>query len=188
MSEQSPLVEVDVGPAEAEHLVAAHPGHGGEPQRREQPVTGGGPQERLQLLGRPGLLSLDADASTSLRIEGVEGLVEQHQRGAAHEGAGHGDPLPLADRELRGSTIGQSRRHFEKIEHLGHPGRPGAPVALPSGQAESDVRADVAVLQERGALGYRRDRSLGRSQVDPIVEHDPAGDLDRSGVGGLVRR
>jgi hypothetical protein len=49
------LGDVDVGPLEAEDLVAAHAGHGGEPQHREQPVTRRGPQERLQLRGGPRL-------------------------------------------------------------------------------------------------------------------------------------
>ena len=48
------LVEVD--PPEPEQFVAAHSGERRDPQRREQPMTGGGSQERLQFPGGPGLL------------------------------------------------------------------------------------------------------------------------------------
>ena len=47
---EATLLDVDVGPLEPEDLVAAHPGHGGEPQDREEPVTGGGAQELAELL------------------------------------------------------------------------------------------------------------------------------------------
>lgn len=46
---QSLLLEVDVGPLEADYLVAAHPGHRGEPEQREQPMPSGRAQELAQL-------------------------------------------------------------------------------------------------------------------------------------------
>src|SRR2546421_12641589 len=41
------FVEVDVGPLKAEELVAAHSGVSGQPERRKEALSGGGPQERL---------------------------------------------------------------------------------------------------------------------------------------------
>ena len=48
-------LEVDVVPAQAEDLVAAHAGGGQQPERGEQPMPCGGVQERLELIGCPGL-------------------------------------------------------------------------------------------------------------------------------------
>lgn len=47
---------IEVVPAQPEQLIAAHAGERRHPQRGEEPVAGGGSQERLQLLGGPGLL------------------------------------------------------------------------------------------------------------------------------------
>lgn len=51
---QSRRVLVEVVPPEPEELAPAQAGEGRHPQGREEPVTGGGSQERPQLLGGPG--------------------------------------------------------------------------------------------------------------------------------------
>ena len=50
------LVEVDVGPAQPEELAATHAGHCRQPERGEQSMAGGGPQEQAELFGGPCLL------------------------------------------------------------------------------------------------------------------------------------
>ena len=59
------------------------------------------------------------DALARLGVEVSRGLVRQQNEGPVDEGAGHGDTLLLATRELAGQVvplIGQTHQ----IEHLGH--------------------------------------------------------------------
>ena len=49
-----------------------------------------------------------AHGDAQLGVEVREGLVEQEHLGLPHHGAGHGDTLALAARELTGATIEES--------------------------------------------------------------------------------
>lgn len=53
---QAGVLEVEVAPAQAEQFAAPQTGVGRQPQGGEQPVSGRSPQERLELLGGPGVL------------------------------------------------------------------------------------------------------------------------------------
>ncbi len=70
-------VAVDVIPFEAEEFAASHPGVGCEPERREQAVACCGMQERLELLGCPGLL-LDLGDGAQFGGVGDERDVARH--------------------------------------------------------------------------------------------------------------
>ena len=77
--EVQPLLgEVDVGPLEAEHLVAAHPGHGRQPVEREESVADRCAHELAQLvLGQRD--TLDALEGTLLGCPGHDGHISGHQ-------------------------------------------------------------------------------------------------------------
>jgi hypothetical protein len=87
------LAVSEVGPLESEDLVAAHAGHGGEPQDREEPMPGGGAQEQPELLVGPG-------AAFCLLERPLLGCSGQFGDVAGHEPAADGVVEGAADAQV----------------------------------------------------------------------------------------
>jgi hypothetical protein len=85
---------------------------------------------------------LDAHLLAQLGVEVGQRLVQQHDRGAAHQGAGDGHALLLAARKLRGAARGQ-RAQAHHVQRLGH-----APSRL-VGRQLHDVQREGHVLSHR---------------------------------------
>ena len=97
-------------------------------------------------------LDLDLHRAPQLEVEGTEGLVEQQHLRLVDEGAGQGDALLLATREL-GGLLARLAGQLDQLEHLVDLGvhvRLLAPA-----QPERDVLEDVEVREEGVALEDR---------------------------------
>ena len=73
---------------------------------------------------------LAAELLAGRRVEGREGLVEEEEPGRGGDGAGEGDPLPLAARELRGTPAAEAVE-LQQGERLRRPARPARRVRAP---------------------------------------------------------
>ncbi len=101
------------------------------------------------------LAELDAD----LGVEGAEGLVEEQERGPRGEGAGEGDALPLAAREL-GRVAAAERVELHEAEQLVDDGVDLFLRALPDLEAKGDVLAHRHVTEERVVLEDEADGAV----------------------------
>jgi hypothetical protein len=72
------FVQVDVGPAEAQEFAATHPGVGGEPERREQPMSDPSLQKLAELFGSPGLGFVFGDGAESWCVGDVGDVAGEH--------------------------------------------------------------------------------------------------------------
>ncbi len=97
------------------------------------------------------------------RIEGREGLVQQQQRPAPHQGAGQPHPLLLAAGEL----LRQARQHLPQahlVSGLLHQPFLGRIQAQAGMQADGDVVEHRQVQEEVVILEQGGDRALGGAQ------------------------
>ena len=65
------------------------------------------------------VLDLVLHLFAQLLVEGAQRLVHQHQIGLEHQGAGNGDALLLAARQLARAAVAHLRQ-FDELEDLGH--------------------------------------------------------------------
>mgnify|MGYP007043774161 CR=1 FL=1 len=67
------------------------------------------------LIAQP--LHMGQDLCLAGSVEGGQRLVHQHEVGLEHQGAGNGDALLLAARELAGAAVA----HLRQLHHLSYP-------------------------------------------------------------------
>ena len=123
---------------------------------------------------------LGAHLRAQAGIEGVEGLVEQHQLGRGRERAGERDALLLAPGELVRAALGQVGQP-DQLQQLSH----ATGVALRTRKSKGDVGGDVEVGEQRSLLRHEADPALLGGDVGALVADDPLADANRAGVGAL---
>src|SRR5262249_4112146 len=157
-----PLVEL-LGRRYLEHAPVAHDG------------DAIGQRERLLLImrdvhGRDAQLLLEltdlgAHLDADLRVEVRQGLVQQEDVRVQHEGAGQGDPLLLATRELSRVALLEARQ-----VDLGEAGGPtvgdGRAAELPEPAPAGDVRLHRHVRPQRVVLEHHAD--VARVRPEPV--------------------
>ena len=123
------------------------------------------------------VFELLARARPQLRVQVGERLIQEKDRGLAHERPGERDPLPFAPGELARLALQQRL----DPEHRGRP-RDLALVLVPRQalrlQREGDVLEDGQVGVERVGLEDHRDAALARGE--PVDDHAPDQDLPRA--------
>ena len=138
------------------------------------------------------LPELDLHRVPELRVEGVEGLVEEEDGRLEHEDPGDRDPLLLAARELARVAVGEAAEGDE-VERLRHPVIPFGPRDLAHGEAVLHVAPDAQVGKEGVALEDHPDVApVGRHEGHvALSDHDATllGDVearDAAKEGGLA--
>ena len=118
--------------------------------------------------------SWDAD----LDVEGAEGLVEQEHRRLVDQGAGEGDPLLLAARELMGVAVAEAAE-ADAVEQLLAPAGALGRRHFADLQWELDVLAHAHVAEDRVVLEDEADPPRLRRQVGDVAVAQP----DVAGIG-----
>jgi hypothetical protein len=124
-----------------------------------------------------------AHADAQLRVEVREWLVEEERLGLAHDGAAHGDALPLAAGELRGPSFEQLGEP-EELRDLVHAPRDLLLRRPPRLQPVPHVLADGHVRVERVGLEDHRDVATPRREIGDVAVPDrdlAAGDFLEAG-------
>ena len=139
----APLVEVNVGPFESEDLVAAHAGHGGQPDDREEPVPCCGAHQQTQFLGgQRGAFDLLERAL--LGGSGQKGDVAGHQpptlRIRERSADDEVDPVDRLGGEAL-ALVGVPERFVERVELL-----VAQPADTDTPQRRDDVQMDVSLI------------------------------------------
>ena len=120
------------------------------------------------------VLELDLHLTAQLEVERTQGLVEQEERRAVHDGARESHALLLATRELRRLAV-RDVIEFHELESLVRE-RIGI-LDTAALETERDVLDDRHVRKERVALEHRVDGPL----VGPSARHIPTADEDAAG-------
>ena len=111
------------------------------------------------------------------RVEGAEGLVEQHHRGLRGERAGDRDALRLAAGELVREAVAHGRGvELDEVEEGVHAGVDAATVPAEERRGDGDVFGDGAVGEEPEALedvpdAAAQGRRFNRAHVATVDEH-----------------
>jgi hypothetical protein len=114
-------------------------------------------------------------SAPQFRVEVRQRLVHQEGLRAPHDGAAHGDPLPLASGQLAGLGV-QVRRQPERLGHLADPGVPLPPGHPGQLERKADVVVDRQVRIERVVLEDHGDvaRGLGYLVDRATVQQNPS--------------
>ncbi len=135
-----------------------------------------------------------AQVLAHLGVEGAERFVQQQQPGLHRQGAGQGDALALAARQLAGVTAGQAAQ-LNQIEQgldpLGDDGLAGTVGTLAHLEAEGDVLGNAHMAEQGIVLKYEADPAITGSQpggIDAIQTDTAAVGLFQSGQDAQQRR
>ena len=182
---------VVVVPLEAEQLVAAHPGEGGEPERGEVPVSCSCAKELLELRGRPRLLFDLGDGAEPGRV-GDEGHVAGNQSSA--DGVGERTPDHEVDLvhglgcERRASVRRMEQSVVERLEVvISKPPDPDVSerrhdvsldvpaVPVVGGRGQGDALAGQPAAVEKRAKGQSADLVVAALEIGCEVRGEPLG-------------
>ena len=160
-----------VGGADLLHLAARHHAQPVAERHRLDLVVGHVDRGDRQFAVQP--LQVAADLVAQLRVEVRQRFVEQERLRLADKRAAHGDPLPLAARELAGLAVEQVV-DLQQLGRLAHPPVDLGARCLALPQTVSQIAVDRHVRVQRVVLEHHRDVALtGRQAVD-----DGAADAD----------
>jgi len=136
--------EVDVVPLQADELASAHPGRGEDPQGGEEPVTRGGSEEPVQLLGVPGLGFDLGDRSQSGGLCHERDVAVQEPVGPRVGQRAADDEVDFEDglRRERSGAVGRAEHGLiQRLEVFG-----SEPSQRDTSEAGEDVPLDLAAV------------------------------------------